>query len=73
MTESPNEIGEDVVDATLQKIGYYLNRERKPTFLKRIALVESDFGQNQHVMKLNPLGGIWQVFEMLNIINLDNN
>ena len=61
MTLVSGSIGEIVVDACIQKInsaagiGTLLSNDFG--FLKRLALVESNFGDSP----ANPLGGIWQV------------
>ena len=61
MTLVPGSSGVDVVDACIQKInsfpkiGSLLSNDFG--FLKRLALVESNFGEST----ANPQGGIWQV------------
>ena len=53
--------GEDVVDATVRKIQAVFNAGQDYTLMKRLALVESNFGESNAVMTAFPQGGIWQV------------
>ena len=53
--------GEDVVDAVIGKIRFYLNESSDYNLMRRTAAVESYFGQRESVMNENPNGGIWQV------------
>ena len=64
-TLTPGASGVDVVDACIQKIQAVFP-EFGPDFgfLKRLALVESQFGIDQEVMNSNPSGGIWQVLHI---------
>ncbi|XP_076802484.1 uncharacterized protein LOC143446634 [Clavelina lepadiformis] len=58
--------GVDVVDACINKLSAIPLFSNDFGFLKRIALVESDFGSNTTTINVNPAGGIWQISTTIN-------
>ena len=53
--------GEDVVDEAIRKLKLATPDWEDHSLMKRLAYVESDFGEDDFVMKNNTNGGIWQV------------
>ena len=54
--------GEDVVDACISQMAEKLSVTPNDfSLLRRLALVESNFGNNEEAVKRNSAGGIWQV------------
>ena len=62
-TSDSDQTGVDVVEAAMQKVSWIIFNEETVEFtiLRRIALLESDFGRDTAVMQANEMRGIWQV------------
>ena len=54
-------IGEDVVDSVIDKIKDSCVFQNDYLFLKRLAYVNSHYGQNAHTYRSGYDGGIWQI------------
>lgn len=61
LTLNSESVGEDVVNAVIEKIRFYMEEPSDFDLLKRIANVETDYGRKKSASATNSKGGIWQV------------